>query len=150
VNLARSRRMRSRAIIDSYLKMWPREVFDIRMGNKQLPVVRALLDAPGVYVLYRDDHPYYVGRATRRLRDRLHSHANRPGDRYYNFWNFFSAFVVPDRRHIPDVEGILIAAFPTENAATPRFRRVKLPAAVATALHARRLMSWHADADLAE
>lgn len=137
-------RNRTRAIIASYLKMWPREVFDLRTGNKLLPEIRSLLDTPGVYVLYRDDHPYYVGRATRRLADRLHAHANRPADRYYNFWNFFSAFVVPDTKHIPEVEGILIAAFPTENAATPRFRRVRLPAGVARALHARRLLSWNA------
>ena len=103
------------SIVRSYLKMWPREIFDLRTGSKLVPEIRSLLNAPGVYVLYRDDQPYYVGRATRALRHRLHAHANQPKDRYYNFWNFFSAFVVSDPRHIPEVEGILIAAFPTES-----------------------------------
>jgi hypothetical protein len=121
--------------------MWPREIFDLRTGSKLVPEIRSLLNAPGVYVLYRDDQPYYVGRATRALRHRLHAHANQPKDRYYNFWNFFSAFVVSDPRHIPEVEGILIAAFPTENSATPRLTKLPLPAYVARQIHARRLVA---------
>jgi len=73
-----------------------------------------LLDQPGVYILYREDQPYYVGQATC-LYDRIWAHANRPKDRHYNFWNFFSAFVVPDKRHIDEVEGILVASMPMDN-----------------------------------
>jgi hypothetical protein len=135
------KRRRLGSIVEAYLKMWPREVFDIRADNRLVPEIQSLLDAPGVYVLYRDDHPYYVGRATRRLRHRLHAHANRPKDKYYNFWNFFSAFMVVDQKHIPEVEGILIAAFPTENSATPRFKKLPLPARVARQIHARRLIT---------
>lgn len=134
------KRRRLGSIVDAYLKMWPRGVFDLRTDNRLVPEIRSLLSAPGVYVLYRDDQPYYVGRATRSLRHRLHAHANRPKDRYYNFWNFFSAFVVSKKKHIPEVEGILIAAFPTENAATPHFKKLPLPARVARQIHTQRLL----------
>jgi len=79
-------------IVKAYAKMWPRAVFDIKDKGKLLRDVLDLLDQPGVYVLYRDDQPYYVGSATR-LIDRLHKHANVTKDRYYNFWNYFSAFI---------------------------------------------------------
>src|ERR1019366_8435992 len=38
---------------------------------------------------------------------RLHAHANQSTDRYYNFWNFFSAFVVRDKKYLAEVESIL-------------------------------------------
>jgi len=59
------------------------------------------------------------------------AHANRPGDPYYNFWNFFSVFVVPESRHIREVESILIASTPTSNKATPKMMRLNLPNAIA-------------------
>jgi hypothetical protein len=37
----------------------------------------------------------------------------------YNFWTHFSAFVVEDVAHRNELEGILIAAMPTANSATP-------------------------------
>lgn len=128
------------SIVNAYLKMWPREVLDLRNGNQLLPEVWKPLQEPGVYVLYRDDHPYYIGRATK-LSSRIHAHANRPKDKYYNFWNFFSAFVVNDVKHIPEVEGILIAAFPTENSAQPRFKKLAIPAKVARMIHSQRLIT---------
>jgi len=39
------------------------------------------LQKPGVYVLYWEDEPHYIGQAER-LASRLHDHANRSGDRY--------------------------------------------------------------------
>ena len=76
--------------------MWPRKVFNIREGSGQLSAdVKRKLRHPGVYVLYRDDHPYYVGKTSGALFDRIWHHANQPHGRYYNLWNFFSVFVVP-------------------------------------------------------
>lgn len=46
-------------------------------------------------------------------------------------------FIVPDESHIPKVEGILIAAFPTDNSATPRFKKLVLPSRVGRLIHAR-------------
>lgn len=76
-----------------------------------------LLSRPGVYVLYRDDVPYYVGQA-RMLRSRLAVHARVPQSRYFNHWNFFSAFFV-DEKELDKIEAVLIAAMPTANASRP-------------------------------
>jgi ethanolamine utilization cobalamin adenosyltransferase len=52
-------------IVTGYAKMWPRSVFDIKAANRLVPEIRRLLREPGVYILYRDDQPYYVGKASR-------------------------------------------------------------------------------------
>lgn len=127
-----------RLIVTKYAKMWPREVFYVRSGNRFDRDVKQLLSQPGVYVLYRDDVPYYVGKASRRLFNRMRSHATNPKDKYYNFWNFFSAFVVPDRAHVSEVEGILIAAMPTDNSAVPRIKKIHIPKSVSRILRAQR------------
>ena len=125
-------------IVTQYAKMWPREVFDLRDGNR-LHADLDLLKKRGVYVLYRDDKPYYIGKAGKMF-GRIWAHANQPDDPYYNFWNFFSAFVVPDKSHVGEVESILIASTPTANRATPRIERLKMPAKLATLLKKRRLI----------
>jgi hypothetical protein len=125
-------------IVQQYAKMWPRDVFYVKSGNKYNPEVKALLSQPGVYVLYRDDQPYYVGKASRRLFRRLRAHAVNPKDKYYNFWNFFSAFAVSDPSHVSEVEGILIAAMPTDNSAVPRIKKIHMPVRVADVLRRQR------------
>lgn len=126
--------MATQKIVTEYGRMWPREVFDI-LENKTL-VIKALsaLQQPGVYILYRDESPYYIGKTTKTLFSRLHSHSNISNDPYFNFWNYFSFFVVPQRNHVDEIEGILIASTPTANIALPRLHRVKLPNAVAKVL----------------
>jgi hypothetical protein len=63
-------------IVEEYARMWPREVFDCLIPNenggrkKILGKGLDLVNEPGVYVLYRDDIPYYIGQATK-LRQRL-------------------------------------------------------------------------------
>lgn len=108
-----------------YAKMWPRELFDCKLG--QHPVVREIpiLSQPGVYVLYRDDKPHYVGKANKLL-SRLWSHANQSTGPYYNFWTHFSVFVVKDPTLRGQLEGVLIAAMPTANGAKPRIKEEKL------------------------
>ena len=119
----------SRILVAQCASMWPREIFDCFEGRElvgRTGELAAVLNKPGVYVLYRDDIPYYIGKANR-LESRLHNHANRPGSRHHNFWNFFSAFVVTDPARRDEVEGILIAAMPTANSSTPRWTREKFP-----------------------
>jgi len=122
--------------VEQYARVWPREIFYSLVpnqgGSKRKKAVLAkgleLLNEPGVYVLYRNDIPYYVGQASNKLRYRLWEHACVPGARYTNFWNYFSAFVIKDHglRHL--VEGILIAAMPTANGARPLLKRAPFPA----------------------
>lgn len=101
-------------IVTAFSGLWPRRVFDIHKGNnlviKRHPELRPLLSGPGVYVLYQGDRPYYVGKTGRALFERLHDHANKTTDKFYELWNYFSLFSVPDRSQRSDVEGILIAA----------------------------------------
>ena len=134
--MARKRRY----IVDGYTRIWPRRVFDIKARDPLALYVREKLRHLGVYVLYRDDHPYYVGKTSRRpLFNRIWNHANSPQDRYYNYWNYFAAFIVPRKRHRDEVEGILIAAMPlTANSSTPRFPRIRLPAGVGRFLRRQR------------
>jgi hypothetical protein len=127
-------------IVQRYAKMWPREVFYIKKGMFYHPDVKQLLSVPGVYMLYRDDQPYYVGRATKSLFHRLLSHANDPKDEYFNFWNFFSAFTVSKRKHVNEVEGILIAAMPTDNSAVPRIEKIHIPTDIANLLRRQKVI----------
>ncbi len=111
-----------------YARMWPREVFYRRLskprpiaGSKRKPPVTTqwlykatdLLAQPGVYVLYLDGVPYYVGQADM-LRSTLAAHARVPQSHYFRHWDYFSAFVV-DKKDLDRIEAILIAAMPTAN-----------------------------------
>jgi hypothetical protein len=126
-------------IVAGYAQMWPREVFDIREGKKKLlDEVREKLDKSGVYILYRDDQPYYVGKTRRPLFDRIWAHANASRDKYYNFWNFFRVFEVPDASHLSEIEGILIVSMHTSNGAIPSIERIILPRRVVGILGGRR------------
>lgn len=123
-------------IVKHYARMWPREVFYFLVPKEEgkrrkvaLGKGLDLVNEAGVYVLYRDDIPYYIGQATK-LRHRLWTHACAPGARYHNFWNYFSAFVIENRDLRNEVEGILIAAMPTANSAKPRLKRAKFPSQV--------------------
>lgn len=127
-------------IVTEYAKMWPRAVFDMKEGGKHPVEAKKLLQSCGVYVLYRDDMPYYVGQTGGTLWRRIWAHANRPRDRYYNFWNYFSAFVVPNKKHLDEIEGVLVASMPTENSAVHRIKRIHIPIAIAKRIHAQRLI----------
>ena len=125
-------------IITQYARMWPRQVWDIFDG-KYL-VVRKLpeLQQSGVYILYRDDVPYYVGKTKTALAKRLHAHSNKSTDRYFNYWNYFSFFVVPDPAHVDEIEGILIASMATANSASPKIDQVQLPKEISKVLREAR------------
>lgn len=101
----------------------PRALFH----GKGKKVLQAQLKEPGVYVLYRDDKPYYIGKTGTSLFKRLRTHALRPNSRRYNFWNYFSAFEIKEDDHRDEVEAILIAAMPSAaNSSKPKFERMKL------------------------
>lgn len=131
-------------MIESFISMWPREVCDIHQKGEKRLFIRDFpeLQKPGVYVLYRDDQPHYIGQAEV-LRRRLHAHANQTTDRYYNFWNLFSVFIVRDKKYLNEVETILIAAMPTANSATPKLHKIPMPATVSSQI--RRLRRHQAD-----
>lgn len=107
-----------------HARMWPRAVFDapsVKRKGKKMADDLDILKKSGVYVLYKDDVPYYIGQATKFI-SRLRAHST-PGGRYDLFWNYFSLFVIPDEDERDKIEAILITAFPTANGATPRIKR---------------------------
>jgi predicted GIY-YIG superfamily endonuclease len=115
-----------------FLRTWPRTVFEQKNGNKLVIKSEKTLSKPGVYILYCGTQPYYVGKADC-LFDRLHTHANKMTDRYYAFWDHFSAFAfnsssAASKERIGELEGILIAAIPNVvNSSTPRWPKHKIP-----------------------
>jgi hypothetical protein len=135
--------MVKQSIVSGYARMWPREVFarfpplkDAATEKKKMMAKGLLfLEGPGVYILYRDDEPYYIGQATT-LRRRLWGHAKQAEGRYFHFWNFFSAFAVPNPGRRNELEGILIAAMPTANSARPRLTKERMPSEVRNLLRA--------------
>lgn len=106
-----------------FFRMWPRALFHMSEGKE---VLEANLNKPGVYILYRDDEPYYIGKTKKPLFKRLRSHALKPNARRYNFWNYFSAFEIGSPSHRDEVEAILISAMPTANSSRPKFERKNL------------------------
>jgi len=130
----------TKSIVVKCAQMWPRAVFDMREGKQVLEAVKKELSHLGVYVLYRDDHPYYIGRS-QNLFKRVGGHANLVNGRYHNLWNYFSAYVVHSERHAREVEGILISAMPTAvNSANPRITRIRIPSRVSRKL--RQAREW--------
>jgi len=118
--------------------MWPREVFDrlvcVEGRKRALAKPLDIVNKPGIYILYRDGVPYYIGKSDR-IRSRLWKHAWDPKTRHYNLWNFFSFFVVEDADQRNEIEGILIAAMPTANSARPKLPREQLGKEITTMLH---------------
>jgi len=113
--------------------MWPRAVFYTRALSQESGRERNLgkdlefLQRGGVYVLYRDETPYYVGKADK-LRRRLHMWATKPSTPHFHFWNYFSAFAVDDPHKRDELEGVLIAAMPSvNNGAKPKLARTGMP-----------------------
>jgi len=120
------------SLVNRFIKMWPRAIFDTpttKPGKRQsIAKTLTVLDQPGVYILYRDDQPFYVGQAKGKLRSRLRAHANNVGSSKNYFWNYFSAFLVKDPNHINEVEAILISAMPSvvTNSSKPKLSREKM------------------------
>lgn len=111
------------AMHDHFFRMWPRALFHFKKGKEFL---EQHLNGPGVYVLYRNEEPYYIGKTSRPLIKRLRNHALRPNARRYNFWNYFSAFHIPSAKDRDEVEAILISAMPTANSAQPKLNKTRL------------------------
>jgi hypothetical protein len=117
------------AMIKAYIRMWPREIYNIRDGNHHLESVRQeLWQKSGIYILYQNGQPYYVGQA-KNLWYRIRNHATNQNTKHYHLWTHFSAFILSNTDHISELEGLVIAAFgtATANSAKMRMKRILLP-----------------------
>lgn len=124
--------MKAEWMTEQFFRMWPRALFHMKEGRQYL---EKHLNQPGVYVLYKNDEPYYIGKTGKGIVRRLSQHALRPDARRYNFWNYFSAFQISNPDHRDEVEAILIAAMPTANSSRPKFQRKKLDRTIAKLLN---------------
>jgi hypothetical protein len=128
---------KAKRIVTRYARMGPREVFDIRRNGDFLEKVKAELEKPGVYVLYKDEEPHYIGKTGGSLGGRIHDHT-KSTDKLYNFWNHFSAFEIVTEGDRDVIEAVLIASMPTANSANPKFAPIGLPKEVTDVLSKRR------------
>jgi hypothetical protein len=117
-------------IVSKFIRMLPRAIFDTREIEDQKGSIASKikeLEGPGVYILYRNDVPFYVGKTEGKLFDRLWKHANGVSSTRSYFWNYFSAFIAKNRRNIAEVEAILISAMPSviTNSARPKLQKVR-------------------------
>jgi len=118
-------------IVTRYARMWPRRILKLK-DKAGLAEVEKALSGKGVYILYWDDQPYYVGQTSlQTLFKRIRSHATKARNKYYNFLNFFSAFELGDVNLVKEVEAILIASVPSENRAVPRMKPIPIPSGAA-------------------
>jgi hypothetical protein len=133
-------------LVSNFIKMWPRAIFSTPAESqgergKRPAVAKTIkeLHKPGVYILYREDQPFYVGQA-KNLFNRIWKHAQSVGGARTYFWNYFSAFTVDDVNHIDEVEAIIIAAMPAvvSNSARPRLPRLRMAKSVKNVLITRR------------
>jgi hypothetical protein len=120
-------------MVSGYARMWPRAIFYTKALNegsgrqRSLSKELAFLKQGGVYVLYWNETPYYVGKAAK-LRSRLSLWATKPSAPHFHFWNYFSAFAVSDSQKRNELEGVLIASLPmANNGAKPRLKSAGLP-----------------------
>ena len=73
----------------------------------------------GVYVLYKNNVPHYVGKASS-LASRVRHHLK---DRLKGEWDAFSVYVVRGDRHVKDVESLLLRIIKPKGArVSGRFR----------------------------
>ena len=117
------------ALVSNFIRMWPREIFNTPEGDGRKGSIASRIDElkkPGVYILYRDDVPFYIGQTKKKLRSRLRTHASGVVSLKSYFWNYFSAYIVEDPGNIDEVEAILISAMPSiiMNSATPNLKKV--------------------------
>jgi hypothetical protein len=117
-------------LVKQFIRMWPRAIFHTRaMDDSKGFIADGIpeLRKPGVYILYRNGVPFYVGQA-KNLRTRLKQHANGVISLKTHFWNHFSAFLVDDSARMKEVEAILISAMPPGimNSSKPTLHKVPM------------------------
>jgi hypothetical protein len=115
-----------KCIVSGHARMWPRALFAPISGTPNRAGSLDFMNQPGIYILYKGDIPFYIGKADV-LWKRLRTHARQVEGPRYHFWDFFSAFVVLDKGQRDELESILIAAMPTANSARPNIQKDKMP-----------------------
>jgi hypothetical protein len=117
---------------DLYIREWPRSAVKsyVPKNKRKLPYPGhfkklALLDDPGIYVLYAaDGSVYYVGSGVA-LGARILTHVK--ANSRYSRWTHVSAFFEKDVQLRRRMESLLIAAVPAANNGARHLKPHKLP-----------------------
>jgi len=76
----------------------------------------------GIYVLYKGDKIYYIGRSGSSLRSRIKKHSLK--DRHKRKWDNFSFYQILKTKYIGDIERLLLRIYkPKGNINLGRFKR---------------------------
>jgi hypothetical protein len=94
------RRRSRRQLVRAYAEKLPGTVLGIFWKEFR----RVVSGHGGIYVLYKDGVPHYVGKASN-LSWRIRAHVN---DRLKRKWDTFSLYVVHGDRYMKDVESLLL------------------------------------------
>ena len=132
-------------LIKEYALMWPRKLYSLREGNDTIKSFRdALKDKPGIYVLYKGEEVFYIGKAIGKnnkkgcLFKRIQNHALQYNDKYSHSWDHFSAFVVTEeaRPLVNELEGLIQFTCPRSRNVSRRLqgKKIKLPNEASNAL----------------
>jgi len=125
-----------KSIIKAFIRLWPREVYDMKSNGKNIESVKnELFGKPGIYVLYRDEKPYYVGQAVN-LWKRIKRHAVNQNSKQFHGWTKFSAFILEDKKYMNELEGLILSVLENEtaNGAKQKITKIPLPADARKAL----------------
>jgi hypothetical protein len=146
-DLEESRGPAQRDIVSKFLRMLPRAIFDTPEIKGQKGSIASKIEelkGPGVYILYRDDVPFYVGKTEGKLFNRLWQHANGVSSTRSYFWNYFSAFIVKKPGNIAEIEAILISAMPSviTNSARPTLQKMRKGKSIIKLMRKMR-ETWH-------
>ena len=104
------------ALIESFISMWPRELFHLKRGSSSISEFKEILEGkPGIYVLHKGNEVFYVGKAGKKgkatgcLFSRIQDHDHNFDDDYHSSWNCFSVFIITEeaRPMIDELERIL-------------------------------------------
>lgn len=116
--MAKTSRVKGRAIVRGYLEKISANVFD-RYRDQITGLVGS---HQGVYALYKRDKLYYIGLATD-LKRRIRHHLR---DRHRGKWTHFSLYVIRREEHIREIESILVRiANPSGNKVRGRLGKSK-------------------------
>lgn len=101
-------------LVKKHLELADCNAYKEALGNKQR--------GQGIYVLYKGDNIYYIGKSKRSLRGRIRKHCKK--DRHKGKWDKFSFYQIGRTKYIDDLERILLRIFkPEGNKISGRFKR---------------------------
>jgi hypothetical protein len=84
-------------LVKKWSKHQPYNAFQKALGSKQY--------GSGIYILYKGEKPYYVGKSDSSMRERIKTHTK---DHHRKKWDNFSFYQVRKIKYVGDIERLLL------------------------------------------